>query len=93
MNNSKKASKAISTMVEARDIIQHLIMEAGCRPDQFEWNVHIYPFSISLYDDGFEFASANMEQFENPAKFMNWVMQAIELYYYDHYYDQEEEDE
>ncbi len=83
MTNSEKAAKAIEAMLEARDIIQHLIMEAGERPDQFEWQVHIDPFSISLYDDGFEFASGDMNQFENPAQFMNWVMLALSIYYYD----------
>lgn len=89
MNNSEKASKAIFAMVESMDIINHLIMEAGDRPDQFSYNVNIYPFSISLYDDGFEFASADLAQFENPAKFMNWVMNALSTYYY----DEEEKDE
>lgn len=89
MHISTKASKSISAMVEAKDIINHLIMEAGYRSDQFDWNVHIYPFTISLYDDGFEFATGDMDQFENPAEFMRWVMSALSMYYYGT--DQEEE--
>lgn len=83
LNDSGKASEIISAMVEGMDLINYLIEKSGCRPDQFGYQVHIYPSSISLYDDGFEFASCNIEGFKNPADFMSWVLLAISGYYYD----------
>ena len=89
-STSQKALSSIDIMEESMDMIQYLIRKAGSDPDKFDYYVDIADRCISLYDDGFEFASGNIEGFKNQADFMSWVLLAISGYYYD---EEEEEDE
>lgn len=91
MNKWKGAVCIITTMVESMDMIQYLIRKAGSDPDKFEYHVDIADHRFSLYDDGFEFASGNINGFKNPADFMSCVLLSISGYYYED--EEEEEDE
>ena len=91
LDNTEKAVSIISAMVESMDSIKYLIRKAGSDPDKFDYHVDIADHCISFYDEGFEFASGNIEGFKNPADFMSWVLLAISGYYYDVEWKEEDE--
>lgn len=91
LDNVETAVSIISAMVESMDMIKYLIRKAGSDPDKFDYHVDIADHRFSLYDDGFQFASGNINGFKNPADFMSWVLEAISDYYYD--VEEVEEDE
>jgi len=91
LDNVETAVSIITAMVESMDMIQYLIRKAGSDPNKFDYHVDIADRCILLYDDGFEFASGNIEGFKDPADFMSWILLAISGYYYD--VKEEEEDE
>lgn len=93
LDNVETAVSIITAMVESMDMIQYLIRNAAGDPDKFDYHVDIVDHRISLYHDGFEFASGNINGFKNPADFMSWVLLAISGYYYEEETEWEEEDE
>jgi len=90
LENTKKAVSVIDVMEESMDMLRYLIWKAGSDADNFDYHVDIEDRCVSFYDDGFEFASGNINGFKNQADFMSWVLLAISGYYYD---AKEEEDE
>ena len=93
LDHTEKAVSVIDAMEESMDMIKYLIRKAGSDADNFDYHVDIADHRIFFYDDGFQFASANIDGFNNICDLMQWVSYALGKYYYDaeDYYEQEAE--
>lgn len=86
IKNEEKQSNVIACMESLRPALYQLISRADADIQSFDYYVDAFmDHEIVLLDDGWNFAAANTDGFNNPVDLMMWVMQALNEYYYDYY--------